>query len=212
MFAYCCYRWPDAPYVKRSPPQYTDLVNRLNAVFGDRYGGYTTDGIELYVRRVRTDPKYRWPATQQKRYYYFANDIKQYLKEYKSAFGPGAPPARAPSYTQKRRRLRSTPLSFPLSIALRVCAVTEKLKVSDVIHRLRTMGDNDRLTLIAEFTDAYGPLLHRSINPRRPKYSAELMNRLLTAAVAIFGGDRERTMDILRHTQFVANMMRPTKR
>ncbi len=108
MFAYCCYRWPDDPYVKLSPPQYSDLVNRLNVVFGDRYGRYTTDGVESYIRRVRTDPKYRWPATQQKRCYYFADDIKQYLKEYKSAFGPGLPPARAPSYTHKRKRDRLT--------------------------------------------------------------------------------------------------------
>jgi hypothetical protein len=213
MFAYCCYRWLDDPYGQRSPQQYSDLVNRLNTVFGDRYGGYTIDGIELYVRRVRTDPKYRWPATTHKRYNQFSGDIKQYLKDYKSAFGPGAPPARAPSYAQKR--MPSLPrTSSPLPLLHRSTSLfgSEKLKVSDVIHRLRTMGDDDRLTLIAEFTDAYGPLLHRSIARRSTKYESELVNRLLTAAVAIFGGDRDRTMTLLQRTQFVANMMRPTKR
>lgn len=64
------------------------------------------------------------------------------------------------------------------------------------------LGDDDRLTLIAEFTDAYGPLLHRSIARRSAKYERELVNRLLTAAVAIFGSDRNRTMALLQRTLF----------
>jgi hypothetical protein len=210
MFAYCCYRWPDDPYAYRSKEQHADLVDRLNSAFGDRYGAYTSEGVKWYVCRVRTDPKYRWPATGHKRYNQFADDIKQYLKEYKAAFGPGAPPARPPSYDQKRTCHLLLLSSLPLSLS--VCAETEKLKVSDVIHRLRTMGDDDRLTLIAEFTDAYGPLMHRSIKSRTMKYKRELMNRLLTAAVALFGGNRDHTMAVLQRTQFVSNMNRPMKR
>jgi hypothetical protein len=100
----------------------------------------------------------------------------------------------------------------PTPTLTRSFAAAEKLTATDVIHRLRTIEDDERLTLLAEFSDAYGPLLHRSIARRSARYEAELMNRLLTAAVAIFGGDRNHTMDVLKRTQFVANMMRPTKR
>jgi hypothetical protein len=88
----------------------------------------------------------------------------------------------------------------------------EKLTVSDVIHRLKTIENDEQLTLIAEFTDSYGPLLYRSIKHRSEKYERELMNRLLTAAVAIFGGSRDHTMTVLKRTKFISNLTRPLKR
>lgn len=94
LFAYCSHRWSDCPYDQRSPLHYSDIVNRLNTVFGDRYGVYTADGIELYVRRVRTDPKYRWPANNRKRYNQFASEIKQYRAIHHSELGPGGLPRR----------------------------------------------------------------------------------------------------------------------
>lgn len=55
-----------------------------------------------------------------------------------------------------------------------------QLSVRDVVARLKALEDGERVTLLAEFADAFGPLLTRTLRARKPKYEAELMNRLLT--------------------------------
>lgn len=86
-----------------------------------------------------------------------------------------------------------------------------QLSVRDVVARLKTLEDGERATLLAEFADAYGPLLTRTLRARKPKYEAELMNRLLTAAVAIFGSEQH-TMDVLRRTRFFSKTSKPQRR
>jgi hypothetical protein len=83
-----------------------------------------------------------------------------------------------------------------------------QLSVRDVMARLKTLEDGERVTLLAEFADAFGPLLTRTLRARKPKYEAELMNRLLTAAVAIFGSEQH-TMDVLG---FFSKTSKPQRR
>jgi hypothetical protein len=86
-----------------------------------------------------------------------------------------------------------------------------QLSVRDVVARLKALEDGERVTLLAEFADAFGPLLTRTLRARKPKYEAELMNRLLTAAVAIFGSEQH-TMDVLRRTRFFSKTSKPQRR
>jgi len=86
-----------------------------------------------------------------------------------------------------------------------------QLSVRDVVARLKALEDGERVTLLAEFADAFGPLLTRTMRARKPKYEAELMNRLLTAAVAIFGSEQH-TMDVLRRTRFFSKTAKPQRR
>ena len=72
-------------------------------------------------------------------------------------------------------------------------------------------GFGQRVTVLAEFADAFGPLLTRTLRARKPKYEAEFMNRLLTAAVAIFGSEQH-TMDVLRRTRFFSKTSKPQRR
>src|SRR3954451_4634790 len=88
---------------------------------------------------------------------------------------------------------------------------TGQLSVRDVVARLKALEDGERVTLLAEFADAFGPLLTRTLRARKPKYEAELMNRLLTAAVAIFGSEQH-TMDVLRRTRFFSKTSKPERR
>jgi hypothetical protein len=78
-----------------------------------------------------------------------------------------------------------------------------------VVARLKALDEGEHVTLLAEFADAYGPLLTRTLRARKPKYEAELMNRLLTAAVAIFGGEQH-TMEVLQRTRFFSKTSKPT--
>ena len=87
----------------------------------------------------------------------------------------------------------------------------EQLSVRDAVVRLKALEDGERVTLLAEFADAFGPLLTRTLRARKPKYEAELMNRLLTAAVAIFGSEQH-TMDVLRRTRFFSKTSKPQRR
>jgi hypothetical protein len=91
LFAYCVYRWRDEPYVSRSPEQYTDVVTRLNDRFRVRFGKYTIDGVQSYLRRLRSDPKYRIPPHAHKRYNHFATEIEQYRASHRREFGPSTP-------------------------------------------------------------------------------------------------------------------------
>ncbi len=92
-----------------------------------------------------------------------------------------------------------------------VCARAEPIRTRDVVTRLKVLDDGERMTLIAEFADAYGPLLARTLRTRKPKYEAELMNRLLTAAVAIFGSEQH-TMEVLQRTRFFSKTSKPQRR
>jgi hypothetical protein len=49
------------------------------------------------------------------------------------------------------------------------------------------------------------------LRSRKPKYEAELMNRLLAAAVAIFGNEQH-TMEVLRRTRFFSQTSKPQRR
>lgn len=49
-----------------------------------------------------------------------------------------------------------------------------QLSVRDVVARLKALEDGERVTLLAEFADAFGPLLTRTLRARKPKYEAEL--------------------------------------
>jgi len=85
------------------------------------------------------------------------------------------------------------------------------LSVKDTITRLKSLEDGERVTILAEFVDAYGPVLSRTLRARSPKYEAELMNRLITAAVAVFG-DEEKTSQVLRGLRFFSKTSKPRRR
>jgi hypothetical protein len=87
----------------------------------------------------------------------------------------------------------------------------EKLSTKDTLARLKSLDDSERVTILAEFVDAYGPVLSRTLRARSPKYEAELMNRLITAAVAVFG-DEEKTSQVLRGLRFFSKTSKPRRR
>jgi len=101
LFAYCTIMWQDEPYVSRSAEQFTDVVTRLNDRFKLRFGEYTTDGVRRYVQLLRTDPKYKWPSTTQKRYNHFTTEIDEYRVAHRSEFGAGAAPHRPVDISMK---------------------------------------------------------------------------------------------------------------
>jgi len=89
--------------------------------------------------------------------------------------------------------------------------VSDKLSTRDTVARLKSLEDGERVTLLAEFADAYGPVLSRTLRARSPKYETQLMNQLLAAAVAIFG-DEERTAAVLKTTRFFSKASKPRRR
>jgi len=93
------------------------------------------------------------------------------------------------------------------------CVRIERLSVKDTISvaRLKSLEDSERVTILAEFVDAYGPVLSRTLRARSPKYEAELMNRLITAAVAVFG-DEAKTSQVLRGLRFFSKTSKPRRR
>jgi hypothetical protein len=208
LFAYCGRRWGDTAYVQRPAQSYADVAVRLNIQFGERFGHYSEDAIETYLRRLRMDVKYRWPATSQKRYNQFAAEIDRYRRENGRLLGPGPLPPAPIGIGSKGTRWPRTSLE---SSAGTRCIRLETLPVRDVVARLKALEDGERVTLLAEFADAFGPLLTRTLRSRKPKYEAELMNRLLAAAVAIFGNEQH-TMEVLRRTRFFSKASKPQRR
>ena len=101
MFAYCCHRWRDEPYVSRSREQYTDVVARLNEHFNSRFGEYTNDGVQSYIRHLRSDSRYRVPPHAHKRYNHFSTEIEAYRVAHRSEFGAGAAPHRPVDISMK---------------------------------------------------------------------------------------------------------------
>jgi hypothetical protein len=91
------------------------------------------------------------------------------------------------------------------------CVRIERLSVKDTIARLKSLEDSERVTILAEFVDAYGPVLSRTLRARSPKYEAELMNRLITAAVLVFG-DGAKTSQVLRGLRFFSKTSKPRRR
>ena len=216
LFAYCRHRWGDAAYADRSDLQYEDVATRLNDQFGHRFGEYTACAVRRYLQRLRSDARYRWPETGHKRYNEFSGDITAYLQANARVLGPGmaAPPPvrigdKGTAANAVKRHWRS---ALTGRLLLRdVVMDTGQLSVRDVVARLKALEDGERVTLLAEFADAFGPLLTSTLRARKPKYEAELMNRLLTAAVAIFGSEQH-TMDVLRRTRFFSKTSKPQRR
>ena len=154
LFAYCIYRWADDSYISRSPQQYTDVVARLNDRFQSRFGEYSNHAVRRYIQLLRSNPNYRWPATSQKRFHYFATEIEQYRIAHRTEFGPGAPSHRAIDIVHKRMCsvwrvgvLQTGILNVGLTV-LACCRETEHSRhdrALKIIGRRRTGHDTRRI-------------------------------------------------------------------
>lgn len=73
------------------------------------------------------------------------------------------------------------------------------------------MNRNEKLRLIVEFIDAYGPILTRTGQLRAKVYKKRLLNRALSVLRACFDSDDE-FMLLLSETRFVTKGQRPKRR
>lgn len=92
------------------------------------------------------------------------------------------------------------------------CAVlyTAELTPQETMRRLRS-GDDQSIRLIAEFFDAYGTVLQSTLRTRGERYERELLNRLLIAGIALFGGE-EHFSTLLQSTRLFSKTTQPLRR
>lgn len=79
------------------------------------------------------------------------------------------------------------------------------------MDRLIASGGKERVNLIAEFADAYGPFLMRTQRSTSPKYELEVFRRLITAACSLFGGEQH-TIELLQKTRFFSKAAKDMRR
>jgi hypothetical protein len=214
LFGYCVWKWPDSPYDYRKEDAYSDVVAQLNKRFTPTYGEYSGASVRRYIQLCRTDPKYRWHASNNKRYNQFDTEIRAYSSRHASEFG-GRPeqPSDVPLYRKRMTRpalLYACTTILPAHIrSYHMC--TGPISTADAVKRAKTLGRKEKLRLIAEFIDAYGPIVTRSGQLRAKVYKKRLLNRALSVLRACFDSDDE-FMLLLSETRFVSKGQRPKRR
>jgi hypothetical protein len=189
----------------------TDVVARLNDRYKTRFGEYTIHAVRRYIQLLRTDTKYRTPPHGHKRFNHFSSEIQRYRTVHRSELCVVSSPLHPVHIAHKRTYGLSLCKHDNDSRYCCVTCVTGQLSTKDTVVRLKSLEDGERVTVLAEFADSYGPLLLRTLRARTSKYEAELMNILITAAVAIFG-DEQNTASALRRTRFFSKTSKPRRR
>lgn len=86
LFGYCIWMWPDAPYESRPESSYSDVTVQLNTRFQSLFGEYTASAVRRYIQMCRTDAKYRWHSSHNKRYNQFGEQIGSFSRVHASEY------------------------------------------------------------------------------------------------------------------------------